>query len=108
MRRLICILILLCGLVPRACLAGELDRGLAVTDPVALRALESAHGEHPGFALGRLIDPAGPLSLANDALFALPAMAAVRSAIDAEFDRYVLRQQTRAARSTTGGPPAAP
>jgi hypothetical protein len=63
---------------------------LAVTDPAALRQLDGASAAHPGFGLARMLGPdaARSVPLANDALFALPAMAGIRSAIDGEFTRY--------------------
>jgi hypothetical protein len=97
LRFLVIILILLCGVLPaRAVQGAALERGAAITDPYALRELDL--GEHPtnrldrvGFGLRPFI-PAAQTAAApilNDELFALPSMAPVRRAIDAEFERYV-------------------
>ena len=64
-----------------------LERGAAITEPFALRELDR----------GRLAagadDVAGQMAdtvpLTSGRLFALPSMAAVRKALDGEFDRYV-------------------
>jgi hypothetical protein len=91
------VLILLSVMAPRIAQAAALERGVAVTDPYVLRELDSGR-----FALGRLVEPAGPLDapMSNDALFALPSMAPVRKAIDDEFDRYMARH--KAANETIG------
>src|SRR5476649_1853078 len=44
--------------------------------------------------------------MANDALFALPSMAPVRGALDAEFDRYIARYKTGLANETIGVGPS--
>src|SRR5712675_1952098 len=104
------ILVLLCGVLPaRAAQGAALERGAAITDPGALRELDL--GEHPtngldraGFGLRPFI-PAAPTVAApilNDELFALPAMAPVRQAIDAEFERYVARHRAELPGETIG------
>lgn len=90
----------ICLLLPRAGSGGELERGLAITDPLALRELD--HGlrradgsNHPGFGLTAMLDPEAAGPLRNDALFALPSLAALRGAIDAEYVSYLARHQAR-------------
>src|SRR6476646_2434722 len=107
---LVIILVLLCGVLPaRAVQGAALERGAAITDPYALRQLEL--GEHPtngldrvGFGLRSFI-PAAPAAsgpILNDELFALPSMAPVRQAIDAEFERYVARHRADLPGETIG------
>jgi len=95
LRFVVIILVLLCGVLPaRAAQGAALERGAAITDPDALRELDL--GEHPtngldrlGFGLRPFIPAARTVAapILNDELFALPAMALVRQAIDAEFER---------------------
>ena len=63
-----------------------LERGTAITDPLALRELDRGK-----FGLGRILVPArsADTPIADGELFALPSMAPVRAAIDAEFERYI-------------------
>jgi hypothetical protein len=110
LRFLLIILILLCGILPaRAVQGAALERGAAITDPDALRELEL--GEHPtngldhaGFGLRPFIPAARTVAapILNDELFALPAMALVRRAIDAEFERYAARHRTELPGETIG------
>jgi len=77
---------------PDGGLAEPASRGLAVTDPLALRELDrrehrdAAHA-HPGFGLAAMLDPSEPAPLRGDRLFALPSMTEVRAALDAEIAR---------------------
>src|SRR5438128_12652799 len=92
LRFLVTVFLLLAGSIPAYAVEGAaLERGSAITDPLALRELDRGR-----FGLGRILEPARsadtPLSSAQ--LFALPAMAAVHQAIDAEFDRYSHRHKT--------------
>src|SRR5260370_10654208 len=99
--RFVVIILVLCGVLPaRAAQGAALERGAAITDPYALRELDL--GEHPtngldraGFGLRPFIPAARTVAapILNDELFALPSMAPVRQAIDAEFERYVARQR---------------
>ncbi|MGH6704031.1 MAG: hypothetical protein ACRECG_11610, partial [Bradyrhizobium sp.] len=68
--------------------AAALERGTAIIEPFALRELD-----HGRLGLGRIMRAAGSADapLDNDGLFALPSMAPVREALDAEFDRYLVR-----------------
>jgi len=91
---------LLCGVLP-AFSAGDaaLERGTAITDPATLRELDSGK-----FRLDRMLLPerSADIPLANSALFALPSMAPVRQAIDAEFDRYIARHGANLPNETIG------
>jgi hypothetical protein len=103
-RLIFSLLILLCGFVsPYAAQGAVLDRGTAITDPYVLRMLE---GER--FGIGRMLAPGKSVDvpLTNEGLFALPSMAKVRTAIDAEFDRYVARHQANPANGTIGVGPS--
>ncbi|WP_445489803.1 hypothetical protein [Rhodopseudomonas sp. RCAM05734] len=85
-------LIVLLGSLVLPCFArAEPPKPLAITDPVALRQLDAGDAAHPGFGIGRMLDPAaaGAAPIANDALFARPAMAGMRTALDTEFARFV-------------------
>ncbi|MBI5320200.1 hypothetical protein [Bradyrhizobium sp.] len=88
--RLIVVLLCLpcCALPLRAAPDKPLERGTAITDPLALRDLDRGR-----FGLGRILQPAraADAPLDNAQLFAMPAMASVRAAIDAEFERYIAR-----------------
>jgi len=78
-----------------------LERGTAVVDPFALRELES--GEHRAGGIDRLGFGLRPFVFAtrsdskipilNDELFALPSMAPMRKALDAEFERYIAKHK---------------
>src|SRR5579862_7175840 len=63
-----------------------LERGAAITDPGVLRELDRGR-----FSLAHILAPerSGDTPLGDSELFALPSMAPVRRAIDAEFDRYI-------------------
>jgi hypothetical protein len=94
-------MVVLCGgLVPWFAHGAVLERGLAVTDPLALRELDLREQRiegrtFAGFGLNRMLDPTAPdtAPIANDRLFALPSMAPIRKALDHEFERYVARHQ---------------
>ncbi|WP_284423703.1 MULTISPECIES: hypothetical protein [unclassified Bradyrhizobium] len=66
--------------------SAPLERGTAILEPFALRALDNGP-----FGLGRMLAPAraGDAPLTDAALFALPSMLPVRKGLKAEFDRYV-------------------
>ena len=92
LRLLVASLIMLAGIAParHARGAAALERGTAITDPLALRELDRGR-----FALRRVMLPerADNMPLATSELFSLPAMAPVRQALDGEFDRYIRRHQ---------------
>jgi hypothetical protein len=102
LRVLVASFLLLASIVPARHARGAeaaLERGTAVTDPLALRELDRGR-----FGVGEMMLPekAGDIPLANSKLFALPAMAAVRQALDGEFDRYILRHQAGLPHETIG------
>ena len=111
LRFLAIIFALVCGVLPvrHAQGAAALERGAAITDPLALRELDqgeySTNGrDQVGFGLRPFI-PAAPTAatpILNDELFALPSMAPVRQALDAEFDRYVARHRADLPSETIG------
>ncbi|MGE0287213.1 MAG: hypothetical protein AB7I42_13220 [Bradyrhizobium sp.] len=87
--RLFVVLCLIVMATPvRAAQDRPLERGTAITDPAALRELDRGR-----FGLGRILQPArsADTPLDNAQLFAMPAMASVKAAIDAELDRYIER-----------------
>ncbi|HEY3032084.1 MAG TPA: hypothetical protein VGJ68_18175, partial [Bradyrhizobium sp.] len=110
LRFLVIILVLLCSVLPaRAAQGAALERGAAITDPYALRELDL--GEHPtngldraGFGLRPFIPAARTVAapILNEELFALPSMAPVRQAIDAEFERYLARHRAELPSETIG------
>jgi hypothetical protein len=101
LRFLAVILVLLCGALPvrHAQSAAALERGTAVTDPLALRELDSGR-----FGLGRVLPPARSAAarLANSELFAVPSMVPVRKALDGEFDKYIQWHKAHLANETIG------
>jgi hypothetical protein len=100
LRFLIGICVLLCSALPAHAVEGPaLERGTAITDPAGLRELDRG-----GLALGRMMWPAGSadLALTGAQLFALPSMAAVRRALDGEFDRYIAAHQANLPNETVG------
>jgi hypothetical protein len=100
-RFLLIILVLLVGMLPvrRASCAALLERGAAITDPLALRELDRGR-----FGLGHVLMPmrSADTSIANSQLFALPSMLPVRKALDAEFERYVARHKADRPGETIG------
>lgn len=94
------ILVLLCGAMPaRAAEAPALERGAAITDPLALRELDRGR-----FALARMLVPerSADIPLTGGQLFALPSMTMVRAALDGEFERYVIRHKAGLPDETIG------
>ena len=79
--------------------AAALERGVAILDPAALRELDRGR-----FALGRVISPTRSTDapLTNDQLFALPSMAPVRKALDAEFVKYIESHRANLPNETIG------
>jgi hypothetical protein len=98
---IVSLLILLSVIASCVAQAASLERGVAVTDPYVLRELDSGR-----FGMGRMVQPSRPVDrpMSNDALFALPSMAEVRTAIDDEFDQYIARH--KAANETIGVGPS--
>ena len=83
----------------RAQSAALLERGTAITDPLALRELDRGR-----FGLGRILMPArsADAPLTNSQLFALPSMVPVRKALDDEFERYIARHKADLPNETIG------
>src|SRR5260221_9863578 len=82
---------LLCGgFLAHAAPFAAVERGTAITDPLALRELDRGR-----FGLGRVLLPtkSADAPLANSELFALPSLAPVRKALDDEFERYIVRHK---------------
>jgi hypothetical protein len=97
---LVILYVLTCGGFPaRAAPFAALERGTAITEPLALRELDRGP-----FAVGRIMAPGGldNIPLTSGQLFALPAMAGVRRALDAEFDRYIARHKAGLPGETIG------
>jgi hypothetical protein len=76
-----------------------LERGAAITDPLALRELDRG-----AFGLTRMlsVSPSSNKPLTDDALFALPAIAGIRKSLDEEFERYVERHKAELPHETIG------
>jgi hypothetical protein len=94
------LLALVCGTPPiLAQSVPTLEHGAAITDPAGLRELDRGP-----FGLSRLLQPAraADLPLADSELFALPSMAPVREALDAEFDRYIQAHQAELPNESIG------
>jgi hypothetical protein len=79
--------------------APTLERGVAITDPLALGELDRGR-----FGLVRLLVPArtADAPLASSALFALPSLMPVRAALDAEFERYTRKHRADLPNETIG------
>jgi hypothetical protein len=100
LRFLVIVFLVLPGGIPAYAMEGApLERGTAITDPLALRELDRGR-----LSLGRMLEPArsADLPLTNAQLFALPSMTRVRPAIDGEFDRYVEGHKAALAKETIG------
>jgi hypothetical protein len=96
LRFLVPLLVLVCGAWPAGAMPGApLERGTAITDPLALRELDRGKFGLGKLSLGRILVPArsADTPIADGELFALPSMVPVRTAIDAEFDRYIARHE---------------
>ena len=100
LRFLVIVFLLLPGGIPAYAVEGAaLERGTAITDPLALRELDRGR-----FGLGRMLEPArsADTPLSNAQLFALPSMPQVRQAIDREFETYVERHKANLPKETIG------
>ena len=98
--RLVLPLVLVCGALPAR--AGEvfaIERGTAITDPAALRELDRGR-----FGLTRIMIPArsSDIPLTSHQLFALPSMAPVKKALDADFERYIERHKAELPNESIG------
>jgi hypothetical protein len=79
--------------------APALERGVAITDPSALRELDRGRFGLAGM-LAASQSMGGPLT--DSALFALPSMAPVRTSLDREFEQYVEKHKTTLPNDTIG------
>jgi hypothetical protein len=79
--------------------AALLERGAAITDPLALRELDRGR-----FGLSHVLMPtrSADAPITNSQLFALPSMIPVRKALDGEFERYIARHKADQASETIG------
>jgi len=82
---------------PRAQTAPVLERGVAITDPAALRELDKGR-----FGLARMLSASSTGPLTNGALSALPAIAPIRKSLDEEFERYEERHKAELPNETIG------
>jgi hypothetical protein len=100
-RFLVIIFALLGSVLPvrQAQSAALLERGAAITDPLALRELDRGR-----FGLGSVLDPmrSADAPITNSQLFALPAMVPIRHALDDEFERYIARYKADQPTETIG------
>ena len=92
-------LFLCCALPARGADRPPLERGNAIIDPLALRELDQGR-----FGLTRIMIPArsANVPLTNAELFALPAMAPVKKALDEDFERYVERHKVELPNESIG------
>jgi hypothetical protein len=91
---------LLCSALPaRAAPVAALERGAAITDPLALRELDR---ERLGLSGMLLPMRSANIPLNNSQLFGWPSMVPVRQAIDAEFDRYIAKHKASLPNETIG------
>jgi hypothetical protein len=101
LRFLVTIFAFACILMPigPAQSAAALERGAAITDPLALRELDRGR-----FGLARVMQPTGSADavISNSQLFALPSMVPVRKALDDEFDKYIVRHKADLPNETIG------
>jgi hypothetical protein len=94
------VLVLTCGACSaQAASDAPLERGTAITDPGALRELDGGR-----FGLTRIMSPSRPpdAPLTNEQLFALPSMAQVAKALDADFERYIERHKAELPNESIG------
>jgi hypothetical protein len=80
-----------------------LERGTAIIEPFALRALDAGR-----LGLARMLHPGSSVNtpLASSELFALPAMQPVRKALDAEFERYIAHHKATLPNESIGVGPS--
>jgi hypothetical protein len=98
--RTLAIVLVLCGAAcAQAASDAPLERGTAIIDPLALRELERGQ-----FGLARILWPARSTdsALTNAQLFALPSMAPVRKALDADFEGYIERHKAELPNESIG------
>ena len=86
-------------LTGHAAAPAPLERGAAITDPLALRELDDGR-----FAIGRMLWPerSSNIPLGSGEIFFLSSMVPVRTAIDREFDRYIANHRQSLPNETIG------
>jgi hypothetical protein len=100
MRFFVTILVLLCNVqAARAGQSAALERGTAITDPLALREIDRGRLGLSGVVLP-MRSSSSPLT--NSQVFVLPSMAPVRKALDDEIDRYTARHKATLPNETIG------
>jgi hypothetical protein len=100
LRFLLTMVFLLCGAaLAHAADNAPLERGTTIIDPLALRAFDRGR-----FGLARIMMPtrSGDMPLTNAQLFALPSMAPVKKALDADFERYVVKHKAELPNESIG------
>jgi hypothetical protein len=97
LRPLLIVIALLLSPLSLAHSAPLLERGTAITDPSALRALDRGR-----FGLAQMLSSPSDGPLNDSALFALPSMAPIRRSLDGEFERYVERRKAELPNATIG------
>jgi len=97
--RLMLPLCLVCGALPARAGEAALERGTAIVDPAALRELDGGR-----FGLSRIMAPtrSDNIPLTSRQLFALPSMAPMRQALDADFERYIERHKAELPNESIG------
>jgi hypothetical protein len=105
LRLIIVTIAFLCVALPqqRSQAASLLERGVAITDPAALRELDRGR-----FGLAGMLASSQSLDhpLSDEALFALPSMVSIRQSLDAEFERYLARHGNEFPNQTIGVGPS--
>src|SRR5262245_29611519 len=100
LRSVVILFALTCGAWPaRAAAEAPLERGAAIIDPPALRELDQSR-----FGIGRMLTPerSANTPLSSGQMFKLQSMNPIRKAIDAEFDRYIVRHKKSLPNETIG------
>lgn len=99
--RLFVVLAVLCSNAAPLAAAPDaaLERGTAITDPLALRELDQGR-----FGIERMLPPErlDVVPPGNARLFSLPTLQPVREALNAEFDRYIARHRARIPNESIG------
>jgi len=93
------VFLLSCAVLARGADNALLERGTAITDPLALRAFDRGR-----FGLARIMMPtrSADMPLTNAQLFALPSMAPVKKALDADFESYVAKHKAELPNESIG------
>jgi hypothetical protein len=100
LRLQLAVLVLVCGAaLAQAEDASRLERGTAITDPIALRALDTGR-----FGISRMMMMArsADAALTSRQLFALPSMTPVRRVLGTDFDRYIAKHKIELPKESIG------